>query len=175
MKREDLLDLNEAVQNPGKRLVFEIRTELSQEEDIDLVEPVTGSLQAVSTGNMLLVECDLSASCVVECARCGTPLTVSFDFLMDDQFPVDGIPSCYGSGGMAKVVPDEPYPLFQNNALMRDNYIRQGLILNLPVQTVCQDVTGEPCQGIRIVEKAVGAGHPAMEALGKIKLESEAE
>ncbi len=175
MKREDLLDLNEAVQQPGKRLHFSIRTELPQEEDLDLVEPVTGNLEAVSTGNMLLVECDFTASCVVECARCGTALTVPFEFTMDDQFPIEGIPSSYGSGGMARIVAEEPYPLFQNNSLMRDDYIRQGLILNLPIQTVCEDVTGQPCEiDVSNLTPAAG-GHPALQALGQLRLESDGE
>jgi len=60
MTREGLLDLNEAVQHPGKKLVFDVQTELQHEEDIDLLEPVTGQLRAVSTGNLLLVDADLS-------------------------------------------------------------------------------------------------------------------
>jgi len=175
MKREDLLDFNEAVQQPGKRLHFMIRTELPQEEDLDLVEPVTGELEAVSTGNMLLVEGEFNASCVVECARCGTALTVPFEFSMDDQFPVEGIPSSYGSGGMAKIVPDEPYPLFQNNSLMRDDYIRQGLLLNLPIQTVCEDITGKPCDIDLAKLNQTEAGHPAMQALRSLRVESDSE
>lgn len=175
MKREDLLDLNEAVQNPGRHLTFSINTELPQEEDLDLVQPIQGELNAVSTGNMLLIESDLEAKCVVECARCGAPLTVEFEFSMDDQFPIEGIPSCYGSGGMAKIVPDEPYPLFHNNALIRDAYVRQGLILNIPIQATCEEVLGEPCKvPVHLVDPD-SQGHPAMKVLEGLRGDADKE
>ena len=71
MTREGLLDLNEAVQHPGTKLRFEIATDLRDEQDLDLLEPVTGVLEAQSTGNVLLVRAEFCARCVLECARCG--------------------------------------------------------------------------------------------------------
>ncbi|HCM72710.1 MAG TPA: hypothetical protein DIS87_01060, partial [Armatimonadetes bacterium] len=73
MKRNHFLDLNEALQNPGKQLDFTIHTSLSQEEDVDLVNPIEGELSAVSTGNILLLSGQFRTRCVVECARCNEP------------------------------------------------------------------------------------------------------
>jgi len=50
MKRDDLLDLNDILQHPGRKLEVDISTELPEEEDIDLVKPLEGYLEAVSTG-----------------------------------------------------------------------------------------------------------------------------
>ncbi|MFX8961212.1 hypothetical protein ABTN21_18930, partial [Acinetobacter baumannii] len=71
MRKEPLLDLNEAVQHPGKRLVFNFETELETEEDLDLVTPITGHLEAISTGSALVLESSYSTKCVLDCARCG--------------------------------------------------------------------------------------------------------
>ncbi len=180
MRREDLLDLNEAVQNPGKKLTFQINTDLSLEEDLDLLSPVTGELVAVSTGNVLLVTGEFRAKCVLECARCGTPLDVDLDYEMDDQFLVDGVPSCYASDGMAKVAAEEDFPLFHNkNSLMRDAYIRQGLLVNLPVQPLCSYGWEGDCPNAKESDKKMAAealGHPALMELERLrKLAEEAQ
>lgn len=138
MRKEGLLDLNEAVQHPGKRLVFNFTTSLSQEQELELVEPVAGHIEAYSTGNQLMIEATCRAVCIMDCARCGSALEVQFDFDMEDNFDVDGIPSAYASDSYAKVVSDEPFPLFDHNALVRDTYVRQGLWVNLPTQPLCQ-------------------------------------
>lgn len=171
MRREGLLDLNEAVQNPGKILSFDVQTELSQEEDLDLVAPVTGSLSAVSTGNILLLEGEFQTTIVVECARCAGPLEYPFSFTMDDEFDIEGVPSCYGSDGYATVKADEPYPLFDKNALMLDTYIRQGLLVNVPFQPLCQFGWEGACPNAKILPTSIPTvdGHPAMRALEKFR------
>lgn len=137
MKRDDLLDLNDALQHPGRKVAVDLSTELPEEEDIDLLTPVTGFLEAVSTGNLLLINGEFATRCVVECARCGAPLEIDVAFEMDEQFPVEGVPSSYAHDDYARVVADEPYPLFEGNHLMVEALIRQGLLVNLPMQTLC--------------------------------------
>lgn len=146
MKREDLLDLNEALQYPGKKLHFAVSTELTSEEDLDLLQPVSGELEAVSTGNLLLLKGSFKTRAVVECARCAGPLEMELEFEMADEFMVDGIPSSWSREGYAKVAPDEePEPLFAENRLYRDRYVRQGLLLNLPMQPLCSGGWDKPC------------------------------
>ncbi|MCW5940909.1 MAG: DUF177 domain-containing protein [Fimbriimonadaceae bacterium] len=138
MKRDGLLDLNEALQHPGRTLVFELSTELNQEEDLDLLEPLDGSLEAVSTGNLLLIKGEFKTRAVVECARCGGPLELDVSFDFSEQFPVEGVPSSYGLSDFARVVPDEPYQLFEGNSLIVDALLRQALIVSLPMQPICK-------------------------------------
>lgn len=143
--RDDLLDLNDALQHPGRKLAVDISTEMESESDLDLVKPVEGFLEAVSTGNLLLIEGEFSTRCVVECARCGAPLEKDVQFEMQEQFPVEGVPSSYASDDYARVVPDEPFPLFESNSLLVENLIRQGLLLNMPVQPLCDHGWDGPC------------------------------
>lgn len=173
MRREGLLDLNEAVQNPGKRLFFDVQTELAHEEDLDLTTPVVGTLEAVSTGNVLLVKGDFRAKCVMECARCADPIELDLDFKMSDEFDIDGVPSCYGSDGYAQVVSDEPYALFDKNALVKDTYVRQGLLVNLPYQPLCAFGWEGPCPHAANLphESTSRHGHPSMMGLEKFRKE----
>lgn len=176
MKRETLLDLNEALQNPGKKLLFAVSTELENEEDLDLLEPLAGEIEAISTGNLLLLTSNLQTILVTECARCGTPINLDLKFKMEDQFDVEGVPSCYASDGYAHVVSDEPYPVFQGNNLIRDTYLRQGLLLNIPLQPLCTQSWDEECANAPAVrEEPMESGHPAMQALQKLRHDEEGE
>jgi uncharacterized metal-binding protein YceD (DUF177 family) len=173
MTRHGLVDLNEAVQNPGKRLAFDISTELDEVEDIDLLIPLEGVLEGVSTGNALIVKSEFKTRIVVECARCGEPIELDVEFTMDDDFPIEGIPSCYGSDGYAEVVNDEEYPLFDKNGLKIDDYLRQGLLLNLPTQPLCSGSWDIPCPNAPAVNSDRKYGHPALQDLQKFRSESD--
>jgi uncharacterized protein len=145
MRRDDLLDLNEVLQHPGRKLAVDISTELPEEADIDLVKPLEGFLEAVSTGNLLLISGQFKTRAVVECARCGAPLEVDVEFEVDEQFPVEGTPSSMSRQDMAKVAADEPYPMFEGNTLLVENLLRQDLLIEMPLQTLCQYGWEGPC------------------------------
>lgn len=142
MKKPKAIDLNEAIQHPGKHLEFNLSTSLEEEEDLDLLEPITGILRAVSTGNMLLVGGEFSTRAVVECSRCLAPVEVSVEFVVEEEFPVEGVPA--EMGGFAHVESDEPTPLFDGNGLLFEELIRQDLWLNLPTHPLCR----EDCPGL---------------------------
>ena len=145
MRRDDLLDLNDVLQHPGRKLAVDVSTELPQEEDLDLVQPLEGELEAVSTGNLLLLNGQFKTRAVVECARCGAPLEVDVDFGFDEQFPVEGIPSSLSAQDYARVVPDEPFEMFEGNSLEVEALLRQGLLLAMPVQALCEHGWDEEC------------------------------
>lgn len=145
MRRDDLLDLNDVLQHPGRRLEVDISTELPEEEDLDLLRPLEGYLEAVSTGNVLLITGKFQVRLVVECARCSGPLESDLEFEIDEQFPVEGVPSSLSPQDSAKVVADEPFPLFEGNSLMVENLLRQGLLLSIPTQTLCEFGWDGPC------------------------------
>jgi len=145
MRRDDLLDLNDVLQHPGRELAVDISTELPDEAEIDLIKPIEGFLEAVSTGNILLITGKFSTRAVVECARCSSPLEKDLTFELDEQFPVDGVPSSYNAQDFARVAPDEPFELFEGNSLIVENLIRQGLLLSMPMQPLCDFGWDGPC------------------------------
>lgn len=147
MRRDDLLDLNDVLQHPGRRLEVDIETELENEGDLDLVRPLAGFLEAYSTGNLLILTGEFETTAVVECSRCLEPLEREVKFALDEQFPVEGTPSSFNAQDYARVVPDdEPYPLFDENSLYVENLLRQTLLLNMPLQPVCADGPEGECR-----------------------------
>ncbi len=137
MRRDDLLDLNDVLQHPGRKLEVDISTELPQEEDLDLVKPLEGYLEAVSTGNILLLSGKFSTIAVLECARCSEPLEKEITFDVEEQFSVEGVPSSYSNQDFARVVADEPFQLFEGNNLIVENLLRQALLVEIPLQPLC--------------------------------------
>lgn len=145
MRRDDLLDLNDVLQHPGRTLAVDVSTELPEEADLDLLMPVEGFLEAVSTGNVLLITGEFSTRMVLECARCSGPVESDLKFEIDEQFPVEGTPSSLSAQDMARVVADEPFPLFEGNWLIVENLLRQALLLAVPVQPLCPFGWDGPC------------------------------
>lgn len=168
MRRDDLLDLNDVLQHPGRSLAVDISTELPEEADLDLLKPLEGFLEAVSTGNLLLITGEFSTRAVFECARCTGPLETDLKFEIDEQFAVEGTPSSLDPKDSAKVSADEPFPLFEGNELIVENLLRQGLLLAIPVQPLCEFGWDGPCP--QAVERGVAippptAARPEFDAL----------
>lgn len=145
MRREDLLDLNDALQHPGRKVAVDVSTELPEEADIDLIRPIEGYLEAVSTGNILLVTGQFKTRAVVECARCTAPLEQDLEIPIDEQFPVEGTPSSLNSQDYARIASDEPFQLFDGNSLLVEALLRQALILAYPLQPLCEFGWEGPC------------------------------
>jgi uncharacterized protein len=145
VKRDDLLDLNDVLQHPGRKLSVDVSTELPDEADVDLVRPVEGFLDAVSTGNLLLITGEFVTKAVFECSRCSSPIELDVRFLVDEQFGVVGVPSSISRQDYARVNADEPYPMFEGNSLMVEQLLRQGLLLAMPVQPLCEFGWDGPC------------------------------
>ena len=176
MKCDGLIDLNSAIQHPGCKLVFDVSTSLGREQDLDLLEPVTGSLSVECTGNILILSGEFRGRCVLECARCGSPLECDLVFSMEDHFPVDGTASCYGTGDFARVEPEEDFPLFEGNSLICDAYLRQGVLINLPGQPLCKFGWDGACpNAVRTASAPLDTGHPAMQGLRKLLRPQEPE
>ena len=138
MSRGNLLDLNEVLQHPGRKLDVEITTSLPGHEDIELARPLLGSLQIVSTGNQLLIKGQFKTCGILDCARCSRPLEIDMQFEIDEAFDVIGTPSSYGTKDFARVVSDEPFALFEKNALIVDELLYQLLLVSLPLQPLCK-------------------------------------
>lgn len=146
MKRDDLLDLNDVLQHPGRTLAVDISTDFKDESDFELGRSLEGFLEAVSTGNALLITGEFKTGVIAPCARCGEAIEVDVTFEVDEQFNVEGTPSSYSPQDYARVAAeDEPYPLFEGNNLIVESLLRQDLIVALPVQPLCQYGWDGPC------------------------------
>lgn len=144
MKRPHTLDLNDVIQHPGRRLSYDISLAPKAIQDVELHTPLTGELEAVSTGNALLLKGDFQAQIWVECSRCALRFAEPISFKAQDEFILEGTPAAHSHHSNAKVIDDEPYPLFEGNALLLDEFVHQHLVLNLPTKPLCQ----EACEGL---------------------------
>ncbi len=175
MKRDDLLDLNDVLQHPGRKVAVDISTELPEEAEIDLVKPLEGYLEAVSTGNVLLITGKFQTRAVMECARCSSAIEKDIEFEIDEQFPVEGVPSSYGAQDFARVAADEPFEMFEENNLIVEALIRQGLLLEMPMQPLCEFGWDGPCPIAAAIEAAKPqAVDPRLKGLTSLIKEEEA-
>lgn len=172
MNRRELLDFNEAVQHPGKKLSFDVSTELESEADLDLMEPIRGRIEGVSSGNVLFVSGKFVAVTTLECARCTHPLQQSVEFTMEDEFDVEGVPSSFARDGYAEVVEEEDVKVFEKNAMIYVRWLRQGLLLNLPAQPLCEHGWDEPCPHAEALgwKPPEPEGRPEFQKLFELKL-----
>jgi uncharacterized metal-binding protein YceD (DUF177 family) len=160
MRRQDLLDLDDVIQHPGRKLAVDISTELPDEADVDLATTVEGFLEVVSTGNLLLVTGSFTTRVHTECARCSAPLEADIQFEVEEQFPVEGIPSSLSAMDYAKVVDDEPFPLFDGNSLFVEDLLRQALILAVPQQVLCSNGWDGDCPVAKALKEEVHRESP---------------
>lgn len=139
MNKESRLDLNDIVQHPGRTLEMKVETELLDQNDINLVKPIKGDLKAYSTGNALIISGKFNVNCILDCSRCSHPLESGFEFNLEEEFDIEGVPSGYGTGGMARIVPpiEEEEPLFEENSLLIEALLRQLVLAGTPMQTLC--------------------------------------
>src|SRR5690349_21486150 len=170
MRRDDLLDLNDALQHPGRKIAVDISTEMPDEAELDLVKPLEGFLEAVSSGNLLLVNGQFKTRAVLECARCTAPIEVDVSFDIDEQFPVEGVPSSWNSQDYARVKSDEPFELFEGNSLIVEALLRQALLVSMPMQALCEFGWDGPCPvaAARVQAGVAQAGRPEFQGLSKL-------
>lgn len=170
MRRDDLLDLNDVLQHPGRELAVDISTELPDVEDLDLLRPLEGFLEAVSTGNLLLITGKFTGKMVFECARCAAPLEKEVSFELEEQFPVVGSPSSLNAQDYARVEPDEP-EMFDGNSLLVEALLRQHLLVALPMQALCEFGWDGACP-VALARGALAReqehGRPEFEKLSKL-------
>lgn len=172
MHREKLLDLNEAVQFPGRVLSFDLSTELEEEEDLDLLSPIRGTLHAVSNINVLTLTGHFEASVMMECARCLQPVVVDLEFDVNEEFAVSGIPTSIAKNSHAQIKTENEFaPLFEDNSLIYEELLRQNLWLNLPSRPLCRS----DCPGLPELETLSEPIHPEFEEIYEILKRREQE
>ncbi|MCL6623923.1 MAG: DUF177 domain-containing protein, partial [Fimbriimonadales bacterium] len=104
----------------------------------------------------------------LECARCLTPVEASVEFSVSEEFDIEGVPAGYG-GSYAYVVTDEPTPLFEGNALIYEELLRQLLWVHLPSRILCR----EDCPGLGVPERLQPLGRPEFAQLAELAREME--
>lgn len=168
MKRDGMLDLNDALQHPGRVIAVDISTDMPGEEDVMLTEPVEGFIEAESTGNQLMIKGEFKTRCTLQCARCGGPLEQDLTFVIDEDFPVEGVAGMYAQEDFARIVDEEDFPIFDENNLIVEALLHQGLIVNLPQAPLCAYGWDGDCPEANNVPKPPPAASTPLESLANL-------
>lgn len=164
MRKPHLLDLNDALQHPGRHVYADLTVELSDEEDLDLLEPIYGSIDAYSTGNRLFVNGDFHTTVVLECGMCLTPIHYPLEISIAEEFEVEGTPAGHGNQTNAHVIDEAPNGLFYGNGLLYEELVRQNLLLALPMAPLCRS----DCPGLLETQNDFEEGRPELHELKKL-------
>ena len=141
------LDLNEIAAHLGKRIKYEINEKplVDAESGLKCVEPITGSIAFTNTGRTIDVRGKFSTAIEVECGRCLRPYTISVSGTIEEELPLEGMPWVPEVAEDEEELPeDEKEPLFEDNIFDLDEYLRQSILVSVPIKLLCD----EECKGL---------------------------
>ena len=120
-------------------------TKLLKEEHaavVRAVKPLAGHMRLMRTQHSVFVRGQLSSRLEVECGRCLEPADLSVRFQVEaEYFPEVDIQT---GAGLPKPDDDLAFTIDQNHELDLTEAVRQHLLLEIPMQTVCR----EGCKGL---------------------------
>jgi uncharacterized protein len=143
-----LLDLSEIIIREGMR--SDVEVDQSGVEDPDLVfkEPLRGCLSFVNGGDLINIHGNLETTLTLACSRCLTDVAVPLEVEVEEHFPIEDIRNPnrkheededYDATVSSVVYLDQGRPILDLDELMR-----QLLVMELPIRTLCD----EACKGL---------------------------
>lgn len=142
------LDLSEISQRPGMRVVVDVDQPCVEGADFGCAEPVRGQLTFQNGGDLLLIDGNIRTTVELPCDRCLEPARLPAEVAMEERFPLQEV--------MHPRLPTEEDAEFDNTLatvihldagkpiLNLDELIRQQLVMNLPIQILCDP----DCRGL---------------------------
>jgi uncharacterized protein len=142
------LDLSEISQRPNMRVVVDVDQPCVEEAHFRCAEPVRGQLTFVNGGNVLLIDGTIRTVVELPCDRCLEPARLPEEITIEERFPLEEV--------LHPRLPTEEDAEFDNTLatvihldagkpiLNLDELIRQQLVMNLPIQILCDP----DCRGL---------------------------
>jgi len=142
------LDLSEISQRPQMRVVVDVDQPGLEEAHFQCAEPARGRLTFVNGGDLLLIDGAVRTTIELPCDRCLEPARLPAEALIEERFPLTEV--------LHPRLPTEEEAEFDNTLatvihleagkpiLNLDELIRQQLVLNLPIQILCDPA----CRGL---------------------------
>lgn len=142
------LDLSEILRTVGMHHRYEIDERPYEDEDVEFVSPVMGSVTVTNSGRLLLVRGSFESTLELECARCLTEVRQQIRAEIEEQYTLADIESSTHHDVVPMVVQDEenevPEGLFDGPVMNLGVLIRQAAMLAAPWSVLCR----EDCQGL---------------------------
>ncbi|MDR3708521.1 MAG: DUF177 domain-containing protein [Capsulimonadaceae bacterium] len=142
------LDLSEILRTVGMHQRYEIDEAPYEDEDVEFVSPLIGSVTVTNAGRLLLVRGAFDTTLELECARCLVEVRQPIRAEIEEQYSLAEVETAHYHDVIPMVVQDEenelPEGLFDGPVMNLGLLIRQAAILTAPWSILCR----EDCQGL---------------------------
>ena len=142
------LDLSEIAAHLGKRIRYEIDEKPMEDaaSGLKCVEPITGDVAFTNTDRTIDVRGKFGTAIEIECGRCLRTYTLQIAAPIEEELPLEGRPRAPEAAEEeeAELPENEIEPLFVDNVFDLEEYLRQSILVNIPIKPLCD----EDCKGL---------------------------
>ena len=144
-----LLDLSEIVIREGMRVKHEVDQPSVEDPDLQFVAPLKGTLTFQNAGDLINISGRVDSAIVIACNRCLADVRTPVELLVDEHFPIEEVThpnrqpeedEDYDPTVSSVVYLDQGKPI-----LDLDELLRQLIIAEIPIQTLCSDTCAGLC------------------------------
>lgn len=144
-----LLDLSEIVIREGMRVNLEVGPSRVEDPDLLFVEPLGGTLTFENSGELVNIGGTVTSTLSIPCNRCLADVRVPLALQVDEHFPIEEIlhpnrkpaeGEDYDTTVSSVVYLDQGKPI-----LDLDELLRQLIVSEVPIQTLCDDACAGLC------------------------------
>lgn len=132
------LDITELLREVGRQLSYDINEPPLVDEDVECVQPITGSLTFTNTGGLLLIKGKAQTAVALSCCRCTEYFEWPVSLLIDEQFELRHVVTGPRSLATVTIVEEDVSPiagkLFDGQVFDLTEALRQYILLAEPTQ-----------------------------------------
>jgi DUF177 domain-containing protein len=138
-----LLDLSEIVTREGMRVNVEVDQPGVEDPDLVFAEPLRGRLTFSNSGDLINIQGKVQTTLTIACSRCLADVRVPVRVPVEEHFPIDDVlhPERLPEEGeeFDTVVNTVVYVDQGRPILDLDELLRQLLVTEIPIRTLCSD------------------------------------
>ncbi len=142
------LDLTEIAFHLGKRNSYEINEPPLEDEESGLrcVEGITGKVSFANTGSVIVVRGRFQTAIEVDCTRCLSAFRMDVDLPIEEELPLASPVATTDEESEDELPEEEKEPLFLDNVFNLSEYLRQAIVVSVPIRTLCSEQCPGLCQ-----------------------------
>jgi len=144
-----LLDLSEIVVREGMRVNHVVDQPSVEDPDLVFADPMKGTLTFENAGDLINIQGKVNSTLLIPCNRCLTDVRMPLNLQVEEHFPIEEIlhPNRKPVDGeefdttvSSVVYFDQGKPI-----LDLDELLRQLIVSEVPIQTLCDDACAGLC------------------------------
>lgn len=114
-------------------------------EDVRTTEPIIGSIDFMNAGNHIITRGSIKTKVAIECGRCLEDFTFPVEITIEEEFPIHDLQALLSEQKDEDLGLEDEEPLFKDNIFDLSEYIRQMILVQTPIQPLCQDACAGLC------------------------------